>query len=320
MVYVLYGDEKFLLEQKLNDLREKYKITKEDMNESVYDAMVTPIHEIMEDCNMTSFFSEYKMVIIKNPYFCTNEKVNEALRKQDISELEKFIQSPLKETILVIYHTKKNFDERKRIVKLLKKNSQFVLLEKLDPLKMKATIRQAIKNRGSDIEREELDYLMSYLPENLMEALSEVEKLCLYTDHITKEDIELVVTKPREQNAFELVNAVLRKDQAKAISIYQDLMVMNEEPIKLIVIIAGQFRLLYQVKILSNKGYTDQEMGKMLGINPFRVKYIRRDMRRFELNDLTRYLDELSILDVQIKKGEIDKQMALELFLMKVGE
>ena len=53
-------------------------------------------------------------------------------------------------------------------------------------------------------------------------------------------------------------------------SIYKDLMTINEEPVKLIVLVANSMRLIYQVKLLDRKGYTDQEIAKMLAVNPFR--------------------------------------------------
>ena len=39
-------------------------------------------------------------------------------------------------------------------------------------------------------------------------------------------------------------------------SIYKDLMTINEEPVKLIVLVANSMRLIYQVKLLDRKGYT----------------------------------------------------------------
>ena len=74
-----------------------------------------------------------------------------------------------------------------------------------------------------------------------------------------------LVNKPLDENIFDLTNAILSKDRQKIFSIYHDLMILNEEPIKLIVSIANQMRLHYQVKLLDRKGYTDQEIGKILG-------------------------------------------------------
>ena len=132
------------------------------------------------------------------------------------------------------------------------------------------------------------------------------------------EDVRAVVSKPLEENAFELVSAIMKKDQQKAVHIYKDLMVNNEEPVKLIVLIANQMRLLMQVKTLDRKGYNDQEIAKILGINPFRLRYIRADASQYDIQDLMSKLNDLALLDTNIKKGMVDKKLGLELFLMKV--
>ena len=75
-------------------------------------------------------------------------------------------------------------------------------------------------------------------------------KLCLYSKHITHMILfDELVSKPLDENVFALTSAILQKDRRKMFSIYHDLMILNEEPIKLIVLIAGQMRLIYQVKL-----------------------------------------------------------------------
>ena len=317
MIYVLYGEESFLLGQKLKDIKKEYSISEEMMNLSTYDALNTSLKEMIEDCNTPSFLSEYKMVVIKNPYFLTTQKVSAHLDK-DTTLLENYVASPNPSTILVIYHDVKNFDERKKVVKLLKKETTFVIMEKATHLQLKSSVRAAIKKRGAMIDDPALEFMLGRLPNDLLIISNEVEKLCLYSSNITIEDINQIVTKPLEENAFELVGAIMKKNQQKAIEIYKDLMVNNEEPIKLIVLIAGQLRLLMQVKSLDRKGYNDQEIGKLLGVNPFRLKYIRPDASKYDIHDLASRLNDLAMLDSQIKKGEVSKNMGLELFLMNI--
>ena len=97
-----------------------------------------------------------------------------------------------------------------------------------------------------------------------------------------------------------------------------DLMTINEEPVKLIVLVANSMRLIYQVKLLDRKGYTDQEIAKMLAVNPFRLKYVRKEGQFFQIDELLRCLNELSLLDVKIKTGQIDKKLGLELFMLRI--
>lgn len=317
MIYVLYGNETFLLEQKLNDLKKKYQISESMMNLSVYDDPYVNVKDIVEDCNTPPFLTEYKMVVIKNPAFLTTLKIPEK-HKQDLTILENYIKNPFNQTVLVIISTIKNYDERKKVVKLLRNESTFVSLDELSEQQLWDLTRQAFKKRQCNIEDDALRLLLSRTPHQLMMIVNEVEKLSLYSNQITLNDVDRLVSKPLEENAFELVSAIMKKNQKLAISIYQDLMIQNEEPVKLVVMIGNQIRLLYQVKLLERKGYTDQEMAKILAINPFRVKYIRNDARIFELNDLLDKLNELACLDRNIKQGLIDKKLGLELFLIKV--
>ena len=69
MNIVLYGEEKLLLAQRLEDLKKKYQCTSDDMNYMVYHAGETPMKDIIEDALTQPFLTEYKMVVLKNPIF-----------------------------------------------------------------------------------------------------------------------------------------------------------------------------------------------------------------------------------------------------------
>ncbi|MEG0276992.1 MAG: DNA polymerase III subunit delta [Coprobacillus sp.] len=317
MNYVIYGEEKLLMEQKLSSLKKQYHIKDEDMNMITYWCNETSIPVILEDALTPPFLTEYKMIVVRNPMFLTTQKQNDA-SEDDIKAFMKYLDYDNPSTLFVIYHDKKNFDERKKIVKELKKKAEFFEIGKLDHHQLFKATDQAIKARGCEIEKVALELFLSRMPSDLLEISQEVNKLCLYTKHITKDTIDVMVTKQVEENVFELTKAILNKQTGKSVQIYKDLMVNNEEPIKLIVLIANSLRLLYQVKLLDRKGYNDQEIAKMLSLNPYRLKYIRQDGKDFEIKELLRKLDELSKLDVDIKTGKVDRFRGLELFLIRI--
>ena len=277
----------------------------EDSMESVYEDLITP-----------PFFTDKKMIVLKNLYFLTTKKL-----KKDNSEIEYFekcLDNDSKEVIFVIYHVGKDFDERKKIVKRLRKEAKFFEIDKVNHYKLSDSTRQAVKRRNAVIDDDALELLLSRLGDSLNNVVMEVEKLCLYDKHITYETVDKLVSKPLDENVFALTSAILQRNRQKMFSIYKDLMILNEEPIKLIVLIAGQMRLIYQVKLLDRKGYTDKEIGKILGVNPYRLKYLRQEGKDFDLNELLKCLDALSRLDVEIKTGKIDKKMGLELFMIRI--
>lgn len=315
---VIYGEEKFLMERKLNALKKKFHICEEDMNIMTYWCQETKMSAIIEDALTPPFFTEYKMIVLKNPLFLTTQKQKD-VNDEDIKMFMDYLQKDNPTTILVIYHDQKNFDERKKIVKELRKKTQFFDIDKVDEQQLYKTTHQAIKSRGCQIDEEALRLFLSRMPNDLLEISQEVNKMCLYTKHITVQTVNVMVAKKLEENVFELTKAILNKETGRSIQIYQDLKKNNEEPIKLIVLIANSLRLLYQVKLLDRKGYNDQEIGKMLSINHYRLKYVRQDGKDYELSEILKQLDELSQLDVNIKAGKIDKYKGLELFLLKIG-
>ena len=315
---VIYGDEKFLMEQKLNGLKKEYHIKEEDLNLMTYWCHETPMSAIIEDSLTPPFFSEYKIIVVKNPTFLTTQKQKD-VSEDDIQLFMDYLSKDNPSTIFVIYHDQKNFDERKKIVKALRKQTRFIEVGKLDDKQLFKTVHKAFHSRECMIDDDALELFLSRMPNDLLEISQEINKICLYSHHITKEVVDMMVPKQIEENVFELTKAILNKETAHCIHIYKDLMMNNEEPIKLIVLIANSLRLLYQVKLLDRKGYNDQEIGKLLSINPFRLRYVRQDGKDYELKELLQKLDELSQLDVAIKTGKIDRFRGLELFLMRIG-
>lgn len=315
---VIYGDEKLLMEQKLNALKKKYHIYEEDMNIMTYWCQETPMSAIIEDALTPPFLSEYKMIVVKNPLFLTTQKQKD-VSEDDIKMFLEYLSRDNPTTLFVIYHDQRNFDERKKVVKALRKSTQFIEVEKMDYHQLYKATSVAIKNRGCEIEEDALELFLSRMPNDLLEISQEVNKICLYSNHITREVIDVMVVKQVEENVFELTKAILNKELAKSIQIYKDLVMNNEEPIKLIVLIANSMRLLYQVKLLDRKGYNDREIGQILSLNPYRLKYIRQDGKDYEIKELLTKIEELSQLDIDIKTGKIDKYRGLELFLMRLG-
>ena len=319
MNLVIYGEEKLLLDKKLDALKKKYKISEENMNIMTYWCHETAMSEIIADALTPPFLSEYKMIIMKNPLFLTTQKQKD-VSEEDIDMLLDYLKHDNPTTIFVIYHDVKNFNERKNVVKTIRKLCHFYETTKLTSSQLYKSVRESILARKSTIDDDALNLLLSRLPDDLLTISKEVEKLCLYTDHIDVKAVNKLVSQQIEENVFELTSAYLNKDLEKTFRIYKDLMIKNEEPIKLIVLIGNSLRLLYQVRLLDRKGYNDKEIISMLSLNPFRLKYIRADGHDFDLPELLKKIDELSQLDIAIKTGKIDKYKGLELFILRMEE
>ena len=73
---------------------------------------------------------------------------------------------------------------------------------------------------------------------------------------------------------------------------------------------------MYQVLILKDKGYSENNIANELSCRPFRAKMALEKVYRLTKMDLTSILEELSSLYIKIKSGEIDRFIGFELFLL----
>ena len=99
---------------------------------------------------------------------------------------------------------------------------------------------------------------------------------------------------------------------------YNDLKSLGNEAVGLVTIIASQVRFLYQLLVLSNKGYGESNIANELSVHPYRVKMGLEKVRRYSEYELEDLLDKLSKLDLQIKTGDIDRFVGLELFILSM--
>lgn len=110
----------------------------------------------------------------------------------------------------------------------------------------------------------------------------------------------------------------MNHDLRNTMRVYQDLISQSHEPLQLIGLIANSLRNLYQVSIMSKKGYRDTDIASALGLNPRAIYPIRKNAAHFDITELMEKLYALSELDYAIKTGAVDKYRGLELFLMRI--
>ncbi|PTE55374.1 DNA polymerase III subunit delta, partial [Staphylococcus epidermidis] len=104
----------------------------------------------------------------------------------------------------------------------------------------------------------------------------------------------------------------------KAIQLVNDLIIMKEEPIKLLALITSNYRLYYQCKILSQKGYSGQQIAKTVNAHPYRVKLALNQSRHYKLESLFNIINACAETDYKLKSSYMDKQLILELFILSL--
>ena len=312
MVYLLYGTVDYLINKTIDKIINDNKI--DTFNVNKYDLTNTLLSQIINDASSMSLFGDKKLIIVNNAYIFTSS--TKKYLEQDLKSLENYLNNININTILIFVVNDAKLDERKKITKLIDKNGEIVECNNIDNITMIKDLLSDYQMSDSDIK-----YLLERVGDNSTLLNTEIEKIKIYKDtdkNITKEEIDLLTTKSLEVNNFKLIDAIINGDKLTALNLYQERIKLNEEPIAIIVTLANQIRIMYQVKQLYLDGYTENNIASILKIHPYRVKLANQNAKKYDADTLLTYLKKLADLDIDIKTGQIDKTLGLELLIISL--
>ncbi|SHN10967.1 DNA polymerase III subunit delta [Gracilibacillus kekensis] len=320
-VYYFHGSERYMIEAlKQSLISNGMDQDEQDTNLSIYDLEETAIQEVVQDAETFPFLGERKIIFASNADFLRAKPA-----KTEVEHLPEvlvdYLENPAPYSILVIVAPYEKVDERKKIVKRLKKTAKTVACEPLKEWNMQEVLATIAKEHRVSISEEVMTYFINEIGTNLMIIHSEMEKLALYVGEgntIRIEDAELLLSSQENSSALKLMDAIMINDLAKAINITKDLEKMNEDPIALIALVASQYRTLLHVKLLKQKGYTQQQIVSQLKIHPYVAKISMTRQAKFQTKELKEAIALLTETDAQIKTGAMEKSLAFELLLYKL--
>ncbi|GER66958.1 hypothetical protein BpJC7_09150 [Weizmannia acidilactici] len=320
-LYLLYGTEDYLIQETKNKLIGHALAPEEmDFNYASYDLEETPVETVVEDAETFPFMGERRIVIAHHPYFLTAEKPKQKVEHQ-LDKLEAYVKMPAPYSILVLVAPYEKLDERKKLVKLLKKQATVGEAKKLNERELKEWLVGRAGGEGCRIGKEAAELLISLAGTDMSALANEMMKLCLYAgkgNEISLDMVAALTARSLEQNVFELVEKVVQRKIDEALRIYYDLLKLNEEPIKILALISGQFRLIYQTKELAKRGYGQQQIASYLKVHPYRLKLAAGQAKLFTQEELNQIMSLLADSDYEMKSSGLKKEMIIEMFLFKL--
>ena len=309
MIYVLYGIQDYLIDKKIQELTKN--IDRLEIDE--FDLENNNIKQIIDAAATFSLFSTNKTIIVYNSFvFSSNKK---GIDDKDINLLQKYIENPNKNTTIIFVVSNDKLDSRKKIVTSVKKNG--IVLEFNEVKNINTLVNDMIK--PYKITANQINTLINRVGDNLYILENEITKLKIYKNDdliITDNDIINVINKSVNTDIFHLIDSIINKNMNEALECYYELIKIGEEPIKILVLLANQFRLMYQVKELSKKGYRIFDIMDLLDQKQYPIQKAIQKGYNYDSKILLEYLNKLADLDIGIKTGKIDKNTGLELFIL----
>ena len=100
---------------------------------------------------------------------------------------------------------------------------------------------------------------------------------------------------------FAFKDAVINKNIEKALVLLEDLSMAKCAALPIVVMLANEYRVLYDVKYLSMEEYTNDKISKELdNMHPFRVKNLRVSSNKYSLQEIEKDIYYLADLDYKL--------------------
>lgn len=329
-VYLLFGTELYLKDRIIEKLRSKYVDKSfETLNYVNLDGRNASHDDIINACETLPFMSDKKIVIVEDlPLFKSSNKEKSSSQEDVLSD---YINKIGNTTCLIFVFKEEKVDNRKKIIKDIKKIGRVIELEKLKNEELYNWVVKQFKKQDRIINKNLASYFIegtSYLDRNTEKTLydleNEISKVINYVGdrtEITREDIEYTKPKNLENDIFKLVDYISQKNTSMAIEMFNE-MVLSGEAVQLIMhMIVRQMRLLLTSKLLKEKGYNKKVIGQKINVyHNFIIQKLLSQGSSFKEKELTQALKKCRDTDRDMKTGKMDGKLAMEILIVELSQ
>ncbi len=299
-VYFLHGEEAFYIDRITTLIEENVLTTTErGFNQTMLYGRDISMGTVITQARRFPMMADKQVVIIKEFQLLPD------LAKDESSKLlEAYIAQPQPSTILVLAHKHKNLNKNSKLYKTIEKNAVVVETKKLYDNQLPAWIQNYLKDQKYSIEPKAVQLLAEAVGSDLSRLSNELDKLCINVARetpINEALIEQYVGISKDYNVFELQNAIAQRNREKAYKIiaYWESNPKKQPLMPTIAMLFGYFVKLLLATQETDK--SDQNLAKVLKINPFLVKDYKAALQNFNSNNLLEAISLLRITDLQAK-------------------
>lgn len=322
MIILLYGEDNFSSEVKLNKLKKEF-FTKNTSNasSSVFDFNEGDFsNEIKIAIRSNGLFAKESLVVVKNLLDQKNIFVKEDILNFLVNNLNNINSS----TDLLIFWESKNPKKNNKLFKWLKSNIKSEEFIKLKENQLSKWVKDRFLSLGVEIAGDIVDMLVINNKDNLNTLNNEIIKIAtlIGKDKITESlsiEIKKLINSKFEANIFETIEFLSSGNKQKALEMLHKQLDKGDDPFYILSMYIYQFRNLLKIAQFYFMGNTNQyEIASLAKLHPFVVQKGMQQLRGFNLEKLKTIYRELEKIDQQAKIGKVSVELGLDLMIAKL--
>lgn len=317
-IYLLYGEEKFLLESCLKKIKNIFGQVIKGINYILIDS--DNLKNIISDIETPAFGYDKKLVIVKNSELFKKEGKR---KNTELLQLREKLENYIKENIDIINQTVilvfvEEEADKNTLYNLIDKVGIVCKFEYQKAFQLQARIKAICNAYKVNIDNSTLTYFIESCGTSMQDLINEIRKLIEYVGEngeITKDDIDKLSIKQIESIIFDLTDNLGKKDIKKALEVLNNLIYAKEPIQKILITLYNHFKKLYFLKIALRENKSVEQALKLKPNQTFLINKYKNQARFFERKELKNLLQDLIDLDYKYKSGLIDIEIGLESIL-----
>ena len=306
--YLLCGEEAYLKVQYKNKLLKALNPDDDTMNFNHYEGRNIDVKELIDLCETMPFFADRRVVLLEDTGFFKNK----------CDELADYMKE-LPDYLCLVF-VEDEVDKRSKMYKAVKSCGRIGEFARQDEKTLMQWAAGILKREGKNITQRDMELLLTMTGIDMGNLRMELEKLITYTGDrnvVTRADIQEVCTTQTQNKIFDMVRAVTEKNQKRALDLYYDLLTLKEPPMRILFLLAKQFRQLLLVKEYTEEGVAQPEMASRLGVPSFVVRNIASCARSYRISELSRAVKDFVDAEEAVKTGRLQDVLSVELLIVK---
>jgi len=320
-LYLLHGEELFLLESNLKKIKALFGECVKGINYILIDEQ--NVSEIISDIETPSFGYEKKLIIAKNTGLFKKEakkKASDNVKLKD--KLTQYINENIKiinESVVLVF-VEEEADSKSDLYQAIDKNGVVCKFDFQKPIEIEKRIKAICNGYKVQIDSQTIRYFIECCGTNMQDLINEIRKLIEYAGEngtIKKEDIDKLSIKKLESVIFDLTDDLGKKDITSALQVLKNLIYAKEPLPKILITLYNHFKKIYITKVALS---SNKDVASSLNLKPnqaFLTSKYKVQSKYFSEADLRSILQELCDLDYGFKSGKIDLQVGLETVLCR---
>lgn len=307
-IYLLHGSEKFLVRSTKQELSAAIRGGSDDMNYNYYEGKGISVQEIIGMSETMPFFADRRLIVIENSGFFKTSQV----------ELAEYLENVPESSNIIFVETE--IDKRGKMYKVLKNQGYIAEIGEQTPDLLVRWMASILKKDGINITGNTASYILDKVGTSMEKLKPELEKLSCYAMEkgvIENEDVDKICIVQPVNKVFDMVDAMVRKNQKQALEYYNDLLALQVDVVPMLAVIANHFKRLLYVKEMAMQNFAKSEISKVSGINIHFVDKYLGQARHFTVAQLNEALEDVVHMENLFKTGRIAGNLAVELLVVK---